>query len=239
MPEVLASSAYTNPNDARKTAFQRAHSTTLPAFAWALEHPRLFNDFNLWMAAQREGQQSWLDVFPYERLTQNQTGDATALFVDIGGGLGHQCVALSRRMPQNSGRIVLQDLAPAVSQAIPCEGVEHMVYDFWTEQPIKGAAFYYMRNVLHDYSDDQVVTLLHIQKAALANESVILIDEMVIPDVGPHWQAAEMDVALMASLAAMERTQRQWETLIGLAGLSIKEWHTYVPETSNCVMVIG
>jgi hypothetical protein len=30
------------------------------------------------------------------------------------------------------------------------QGIEHLVHDFWKGQPIKGASYYYMHNVLHD-----------------------------------------------------------------------------------------
>ena len=92
-----------------------------------------------WMTAQREGQKIWLDVFPFEdQLCYGVTPD-TPLLVDVGGGVGHQCIALKTRLPHVLGRIILQDLPEVVAQAIPMEGVEPMAYDFWKPQPVKGA----------------------------------------------------------------------------------------------------
>ncbi|KAI3394825.1 hypothetical protein diail_2162 [Diaporthe ilicicola] len=49
-------------------------------------------------------------------------------------GFSHQCAALAAAFPALRGRLVLQDMA----------------HDFFGPQPIKGARFYYLRNVLHD-----------------------------------------------------------------------------------------
>lgn len=56
---------------------------------------------------------------------------------------------------------------------------------------VTGARFYYMRNVLHDHPDDKCQIILKQTMSAMENDSVILIDEMALPDTGIHWQAAQ------------------------------------------------
>jgi demethylsterigmatocystin 6-O-methyltransferase len=78
--------------------------------------------------------------------------------------------------------VILQDLAPVLAQALPPpaeSGVELILYDFWTPQPVLGARAYYMRNILHDYPDGKCVSMLRNIMAAMGPESVILIDEMI------------------------------------------------------------
>ena len=113
-----------------------------PAFVWALTQPERLKDFNLWMTATHEGQRSWLDVFPAEKFCDGSDVNKV-LFVDIGGGVGHQCAALKARLSaaRIEGRIVLQDMPMAIEHAIPTEGVEATIFDFWKEQPIKGIRF--------------------------------------------------------------------------------------------------
>lgn len=99
-------------------------------------------DFAQWMAAQRQGEESWLKVMNHEDLlvqsSQAQAHDR-AFFVDVGGGIGHQCRGLRSWLPAGSTeRIVLQDLPPVVSRAGKIEGVEIMPHNFWNEQPVKG-----------------------------------------------------------------------------------------------------
>lgn len=138
LPEFLAESEYKNPTDPSHCAFQKGHRTEQAPFEWAMSVPSRFNNFNLWMAANREGQNIFLDVYPFEKELSHGLKPDTPLFVDVGGGLGHQCLALKQRSPQVSGRIINQDLPPVIAQAIPCDGVEHMVHDFMTPQPVKG-----------------------------------------------------------------------------------------------------
>ena len=62
------------------------------------------------------------------------------LFVDVGGGQGHQCASLSEEYPALSkinGSMVVQDLPQAVRD-VHIPGVEAMPHDFFTEQPVKG-----------------------------------------------------------------------------------------------------
>lgn len=78
-----------------------------------------------------------------------------------------------------------------------------------------------MRNVLHDYPDAKCLTLLQKTVAAMSSDSFLLLDEIVIPDKGVHPRATEMDLVMMTTLAAMERTRKHWNTLFQQAGLTV------------------
>ena len=149
LPEFLDNTKYQNPADATHTAFQLGHHINEPAWVWAMSQPQRVQNFNLWMTATHEGKKSWLDVFPPEKFCQNSSED-TILFVDIGGGLGHQCAALKERLSESHvrGRVVLQDQPMAIEHALPLEGVDKMIFDFWTEQPVKGTT---LKSPIHMY----------------------------------------------------------------------------------------
>lgn len=117
------------------TPVQIAYHTDLPVFVWAATQPALAPDFNAWMMANH--QNTWLYVFPLQDFSLNSTSTAP-LFVDVGGGIGHQCIALKSKIPSITRRIVVQDVPQAINHAIPFEGVEPLAYDFFTDQPIKG-----------------------------------------------------------------------------------------------------
>lgn len=100
------------------------------------------SDFAQWMAAQRQGEESWLKVMQHADLlveqSQKETQDGV-FFVDVGGGMGHQSRALRAWLPAEcKERVVLQDLPPVVSRAGNIEGVEVMPHNFFNEQPVKG-----------------------------------------------------------------------------------------------------
>ncbi len=95
------------------------------------------SDFNQWMAEFHDLQTSWLNVFDFPGHVKGSAAD-TVIFVDIAGGIGHQCALLRNFHPQVPGRVVLQDQKIVVEKALPTEGVENQAFDLWAEQPLKG-----------------------------------------------------------------------------------------------------
>lgn len=57
----------------------------------------------------------------------------------------------------------------------------------------------------------------------MSEESVLLIDEMVFPNSGVSWQAAQFDLTMMCAHASMERTQTQWKALLDSVDLKIRD----------------
>ena len=91
-----------------------------------------------------------------------------------------------------------------------------------------GAKYYYLRNILHDYPDEKCHIILgQLVKVMDKNSSIILIDEMVLPDYGAPWQATQLDMTMMSALAAMERTRKEWLELFESAGLKSVGMYTY------------
>ena len=82
------------------------------------------------------------------------------------------------------------------------------------------------------------MTLLKNTAAAMDKNSVILIDEMILPNKGINWQQGQLDIAMMAALAARERSRGDWESLLDAAGLKIAKVFTYVQELSDSIMVL-
>lgn len=241
-PQFLKDTAYKNPNNVVHSPFQVAMLTDKPAFVWAGEHPRLLSQFSLWMSELHDGQKNFLDVFDlpaYANKAKAAPGnDTTPMFVDIGGGIGQQCALLKQVHPTLPGRVILQEQPFLLPHAIPVPGMECEAFDFWNLQPHKGARVYYMRNILHDYPDERALVLLANTIPALDKDSVLVIDEMIIPNKGAHPRATGQDMMMMASLASMERTERQWDSLLARAGLRVLEKKTYNVETGQSVLVV-
>ncbi|MCJ1308513.1 hypothetical protein MMC25_002166 [Agyrium rufum] len=94
-----------------------------------------------------------------------------------------------------------------------------------------------MRNVIHDFPDNQAVKILQTIIAAMDKDSVIVIDDMILPNKGAHWQATEQDMTMMSGLAAMERSKKQWYSLMKLAGLKVLEIVEYTEALGDSVIV--
>ena len=177
------------------------------------------------------------------------------VFVDVGGGHGHQCSQLLKKFPTLKGKVVLQDLEEVVSN-VQLEGVGVQVHDFFESQgvkgtlfffnlltmiyanPILGASFYYLRRILHDWPDSSCIKILKNLADAMTTDSRILIDEVVLPDFNVHWEAAMADIAMAIQFASRERTKKQWEDLVEGSGLRIELIHTYNATGYNSIIVL-
>ena len=142
MPVVLAESRYQNPTDNLHTGLQRGMHTKGHAFEWFSSHPETANNFNIFMSAQREGRAYWLDFYPFEQKLLANTGinEKDVIFVDVGGALGHEIKELRKRSPTLKGRMILQDRQQTIDVVPADPGMEAMVHDFFTPQPIVGMA---------------------------------------------------------------------------------------------------
>lgn len=242
LPSFLAENKYQDPTDAAHTAFQKAFPTDLPAFMWLPTQPDRFGPLQQMMTVQGASGVPWFAVFPFEQelASFDLASQGQYAFVDVGGGFGHQAAALLGTYPHLKHRLALQDLPQTLGHlppgvAIP-EGIEKVPHDFFQEQPIKGARFYYLRNILHDWPDEESVAILKQLRAAFGPQSQILIDEMVLPDAGVAWEAATIDLTMLASLGSRERTQREWYGLLDKAGLKVLRIHTYYPRRQDSII---
>ena len=187
---------------------------------------------------------AWLPTYPLASLGSGVASSAT-LLVDCGGSFGQQSQLVRDTHPSLTGRVIVQDF-PAVLAAAPArDGIEKMPHDLFTPQPeaaagTRGARFYCLRQVLHDHSDAQARVILgHLRDAMNpGGESVLLIDEIVMPNSGAGWMDVHMDIVVMAGLAGMERPLGQWEGLLGEVGLGVREVYRYNPETSDAVLEV-
>jgi demethylsterigmatocystin 6-O-methyltransferase len=67
--------------------------------------------------------------------------------------------------------------------------------------------------------------------------SIILIDEIVLANGSAHWQAVQLDITMMASLGAMERSHAQWVSLLDAAGLIVENIFSYTEEAAESLIV--
>ena len=143
-------------------------------------------------------------------------------FVDVGGGRGQAVQALREENPDLPGRFVVQDLEHVLSAYDASElGSEAMAHDFFTAQPIKGARWYHLRSILHDWPDAECGVILgRLHEACKTGFSSLLIHEAVLPEVGVSYDSAMLDFGML-TVGGMERSERQWERLLEGCGFRI------------------
>ena len=65
--------------------------------------------------------------------------------------------------------------------------------------------------------------------------STLLLQEMVLPDVGCSWRNASLDMIMMMWPGGMERTRQQWSDLLEKAGLEIVQVWTDDPASESVI----
>ena len=222
MNDYFEETGYRNPGDAYEGPFQYALQTNKHYFDWLESHPEQQKAFNSVMTLGRHFRgEEWFEFFPVEEKLRAHPDQP--VFVDFGGGVGRDITELKKRFPALPGTMVLQDLPQAiedVQETLPA-GVEIMKYDMFTSQPIKGAKAYYMRTVLHDWPDKQALRALRHIRAAMDNESILLINENTLPETSASEYSTELDLSMMACFSSLERTEAQWKQLVESADLKI------------------
>ncbi|KAF2795939.1 methyltransferase B [Melanomma pulvis-pyrius CBS 109.77] len=226
LPSYLKSHAYQDMTSNLDLPFHQAFKTTLTPFDWLRQRPEQMKSLGHAMAMQRE--EHWIEHYPVlSEIHSFIPSPTSALLVDVGGGFGQQAIAFHQKFADAPGRIIVQDIPETLDRAKPVEGIEFQVQDFFKPQQVKGAKFYYLRHILHDWTDADCVRILSSIVPAMGPESRLVIDEIVLPNVNVPWQAAYMDLTMMASLGGIERTRKEYESLLEKVGLRIVDLKTY------------
>jgi hypothetical protein len=151
-PEYFKQHGYKNPSDGTDSPFQYAYDCKgVGFFDYFVRAPEMGRRFGSMMTAWSVGRPRWMQEAYYpvqERLVkgskQDDNDDDAVFLVDVGGGRGHDLEGLKQAHPNIKGRLILQDRPEVVSLAGLSPGLEKMVHDFNTPQPIKGTYFKYL-----------------------------------------------------------------------------------------------
>jgi len=242
LPDWLQSHSYADPVSILPTAWSSTLNTTLHPYGWLAENPWALELAQLHMRVQREGRPLFFDALDFQsRFAQDATSE-TVLFVDVGGSTGPQSRELRKRFPELEGRVLLQDRPEVVEQAkdeLRANGIEAEVHDIFTPQSVKGARSYYLRNIFHAWGDATCKEILVNAKEGLTEQSVLLIDEIVLPERDATAQGAQHDIEVMICVGGIERTKGQWEALLNSAGLKMYEVVNYDTDFEDSVIIAG
>ena len=71
----------------------------------------------------------------------------------------------------------------------------------------------------------------------MAPDSVVIVDDVIMPQVGASWKQSSMDLAMMTMLAAMERTKDHFAQLFNESGLELRDVWTYDSDYGDSFIV--
>ncbi|EEY23686.1 conserved hypothetical protein [Verticillium alfalfae VaMs.102] len=166
----------------------------------------------------------------------------------VAGGF---CLQLSHLYPNL--KFVLQDRGPAIEKAqnevwprenpaaLAAGRIRFVVHDFFEKNPVPEADVYWLRYVLHDWSDDYCVRILSGIRQSMGPRSRILICDQVMNTTHgcsdlppapepllPNWgyytrYSHQRDLAMMAIINGIERKPDEFRELVERAGLRLRK----------------
>ncbi len=190
------------------------------------QSPELSDEFNAAMSqAVSETAAALPHAYDFSRFTS---------VTDVGGGDATLLAGVLTAYPHLTG--VVLDTAEGLAQApstLERHGLKErcslVAGDFFTSVP-EGSDLCLMKSVLHDWTDDQAVTILSHCRAALPPDGLLLIVEPLLPEVADTHTGAGLaedaitylsDLNMLVNLGGRERTREDFQDLCRRAGLTL------------------
>lgn len=160
--------------------------------------------------------------------------------VDVGGATGNMLLHILKRHPGPRG--VLFDLPHVVADAhafLASHGMTDRVAiepgSFFDAVP-PGHDAYILSHVLHDWNEDQCLTILRNCRRAIAAHGRLLIIEMVLPEGDTPHPGKMLDMMMLVGPGGQERTPGEYAALLDQAGFRVIE---VVPTRSDVSIVVA
>jgi SAM-dependent methyltransferase len=187
-------------------------------FDWYAQNPEEAGFFNAAMGN--------LSALAADELVRVYDFSAVRTVADIGGAHGVLLAAVLRANPAARG--ILFDLPHVIATAgevLAGEGLadrcELVSGDFFAEVPA-GADLHLLKQIVHDWNDEQATQLLRNCHRALPPAGKVLLVEMVIPPDNRPSPAQAMDLNMLVILGGRERTEDEYRRLLGDAGFRLE-----------------
>ncbi len=213
-----------------KTGFEKAHGVSL--FDYLAQHPDDASLFSETMVGFHS-QEPPAVAAAYDFSTFKT-------IVDVGGATGN---LLATVLANHSGpRGILFDRPYVVQDAsalLDARGVSNRITieagNFFESVPA-GADAYILSHILHDWNEDQCLTILGHVRQAINPTGRLLIVEMVIPPGDAPHPGKMLDLVMLVFTGGQERTAEEYEMLLSKAGFRLAE---VVPTNSAASILVA
>lgn len=192
-----------------------AAEKVIPEGLWTYfgQHPEANTVFNAAMASKAFGQVAGV-VAAYDFSNFKLIGD-------IGGGRGHLLKAILEESPSTHG--VLFDLPNVVKEAkaLASERLRLEAGDFF-QDPVPVCDAYLLMEIIHDWPDGEALAILRaIRKAAPPHAKLLIIEQMISAEAGPHWSKM-LDIHMLTLLGGRQRSLPEYQILLEEAGFTLE-----------------
>lgn len=211
-----------------KTGFEKAHG--MPLFDYLAQHQEEASDFSEAMVGFH-GAEPPTVARAYGFSTFKR-------IVDVGGATGNMLAAILSQHSEPRGVLfdrphVVSD-APALLEAYGVRGrVTVEAGSFFETVPAGGDA-YVLSHIIHDWNEDQCLTILGHCRDAMAPDGRLLIVETVLPEGDTPHQGKVQDMVMLVLPGGQERTEAEYAALLGKAGFRLNR----VVATESVVSVV-
>ncbi len=160
--------------------------------------------------------------------------------VDVGGGHGFLLVSILKKYPEMTGvlfdnEVVVQEAKVLLQEHGVADRCATFGGDFFKTAPLGGDA-YILKHIIHDWSDEECLTILSNCRKGIATGGKILVVEMVVPEGNEPSISKLLDLSMLAILTGRERTANEYETLLKKAGFEVTK---IVPTMSPYSIIEG
>ena len=198
-----------------KTAFE--HIFGQPVFDFLSGHPEQAKIFDAAMVGVHGDETAaMLDAYDFSGI---------GTLMDIGGGNGSVLCATLQRYPKLRG--ILYDLPGVIARAKEriaelqlADRCATLAGSFFDQVPAGGDA-QMMRHIIHDWTNEQSLTILRHCRAALnPGGRLLLVESVIPPGNGPSF-AKQLDVNMLLIPGGQERTADEYRSLLHAAGFRL------------------
>jgi hypothetical protein len=200
-----------------ESAFTAFHG--VPFFRYLEDHPDVQKRFDEAMARISTADDAAIaDAYDFSGFHR---------IVDVGGGRGGLLAQILTRVPDATGVLFEQPQVVAGATRLEQLGLsdraELVGGDFFKAVP-EGGDCYVIKGVLHDFSDEECVTVLSNCRKSMRKDARVIVanQDLPTPIAGPHPNLT-MDIQMMVLLTGRERSATQWGELFRRAGLKARD----------------
>jgi hypothetical protein len=157
---------------------------------------------------------------------------------DIGGATGHILTTVLASHPGPHGTLFdLPHNQAGATELIQSRGMADRVTfsagSFFESIP-SGCDLYMLSHVIHDWSEEQCLTILRHCHRAMSARSRLLIIEMVLPEGNAFHPGKALDITMLTLAGGQERSEPEYRALLEKANFQL----TRVIPTNSAVSIV-
>ncbi len=199
-----------------ETAFDHAHGTGL--FEYLADHPDVGAVFNAGMLGNSPAHARLVAAtYDFSKMS---------VVVDVGAGRGRLLATVLEQYPRLRGILfdqphVIEDARQILEEVGVVDRCELVGGSFFDAVPAGGDA-YVLRNIIHDWDDDQAVAILtSCRRSMTEGARLVLVERYLATDPHEAMLVLHADLEMLVNVGGRERTTDEYAALLARSGLRL------------------